>query len=75
LADEGETVEPIPSSRVKIEVKQDEGNPSIYVVSCQATYPTNGRVPVTRRLVRSFERKTEKDQVRIAVLKGSVDGR
>jgi Tfp pilus assembly protein PilX len=71
---EGETVEPIPSSRVKIEVKQDDGKPNIYLVSCEATYPTKGRVPVTRRLSRSFERKTEKEQAWIVVVKGTVDG-
>jgi hypothetical protein len=71
---EGEMVEPIPASRLQIKISRSDEQPDIYVVTCEATYPNNGRVPVTRRLVRSYERKADKEQTRMTVFNSVLGG-
>ena len=65
---QGETVEPLPRARVRIEVKTKDGAPGLYHVTCEARYPADDKAVVVRSVARTFRRVAEKDRVRLEVV-------
>jgi hypothetical protein len=65
---QGETVEIIPGSKVRIEVRTDATVPNAYIVTSEARYPADGPELVVRSVTRRFRRIVEKDRVRLKTL-------
>lgn len=65
---QGESVELISRSEVRIEVKKDAKNANVFTITCEARYPTDERRPVARSMARRFRRSEEKGRVRLEVL-------
>lgn len=64
----GETLELIPRSQVRIEVKRDPEKSDIFLVACAARYPIDERESVLRSQSRRLRRVVEKDRVRLEVV-------
>jgi hypothetical protein len=65
---QGETVEPLPGGRVRIEVRADTDLKDVFHVTCQARYAGDGRDTVLRSARRSFRRIVRDKQVRLEVV-------
>jgi len=65
---EGETVELIPRSQVRITVVAIKDQPGKYRVTSEARYPTDIKNGVLLTQQRTYQRSGEKDQARIVVL-------
>ena len=71
LADDdfkGETLEPVPRSRVTITVETKPDAPGVFHVTSEARYPAEGRLSVVRTATREVRRVVEKERVRIEVI-------
>ena len=64
----GETVEPIPSSRVSIRVKKESGAANHFDVVSEAIYPASSRDRVARSLKCRVRRVIDSGRVRIEVV-------
>jgi hypothetical protein len=64
----GETVEPIPESRVQITVQKDPARPETYRVRCEARYPVDGPGTVEHAVTRTVTRRTEGAKTRVEML-------
>ncbi len=64
----GETLELIPRSQVRIEVKNDPAQKDTLLVSCEARYPTDERESVLQTQSRRLRRVVDKDRVRLEVV-------
>jgi hypothetical protein len=62
----GETLSPIPGSRVEIRVQPKPGD--TYQVSSEARYPTDGELPVLRRAAQRFRRLVDASGSRLQPL-------
>jgi hypothetical protein len=65
---QGETVEPIPGARVRIDVRADPEVKDVFHVTCQAHYAGDGPDVVLRSARRSFRRTTRDKQVHLEVV-------
>ncbi len=65
---EGETVELIPQSQVKITVAAVKDRSSTYRVTSEARYPTDRPNGILLTQTRILQRSSDKDQARISVL-------
>lgn len=61
----GETLEPIPNGRVKIEVRPEKDQSDTFVVTVEARFPADDVKAGRRLLERRFQRKVEKDRVHL----------
>jgi hypothetical protein len=61
----GESVELIPASQMKIDVRPEPDAPNTFRVTCEARYPTDGRPLVVRTLERRLRRTVENGRARI----------
>jgi hypothetical protein len=66
----GESLELIPGSQIRIEVRSEPGSPDIFLVTSEARKPKDGSRPVVRSVTHRLRRSTEKDRARIEVLAG-----
>jgi hypothetical protein len=64
----GETLELIPGSQVRIEMKSDPAQKDTFLVTCEARYPTDARESVLQAQSRRLRRVVEKDRVRLEVV-------
>jgi hypothetical protein len=64
----GESVELVPRSQIKIEVRSEPDAPNTYVVISEARYPTNLPRPVMRSLTSRFRRIVDKDRTRLEMV-------
>lgn len=64
----GETLEPVPRSRVTISVEAKADAPGLIRVTSEARYPIEGRLSVVRAATRVFRRVVEKERIRIEVI-------
>jgi type II secretory pathway component PulK len=64
----GESVEPIPSSRVRIEVSPVEDAIDTFQINVEARFPLNGAVVVLRRANCQFKRSVSAGQVRVELV-------
>jgi hypothetical protein len=67
----GETVELIPESRVRIEVRAEPGMANVFRVTSEAHFPGDGRESVLRSTTRLFRRTSRDRQVRLEVVADS----
>jgi len=65
---EGETVELIPRSQVKITVAPVKDSPGAYRVTSDAHYPTDRTVTVHLTVERTYQRSGDKNQAQITAL-------
>lgn len=61
----GETAEPIPTSKVQIEVRPVPNSPNTFLVTSEAQYPTNDPRPTIIQLTRQYTRVVEKGTARM----------
>jgi hypothetical protein len=61
---EGETLEPLPKSRVVVKVSKGD-RPGVFVVKSEATYPVEHRDLFRTTRTQRYQRTTEKGQVRL----------
>jgi hypothetical protein len=64
----GESVEPVPGARVRIEVRADPGAADVFRVTSEARFPGDDRDTVLRSATRSFRRTSRGGQVRLEVV-------
>jgi hypothetical protein len=64
----GESVELIPDSQLRVEVRADPATPDLFRVSCEARFPREGPDVVRRSVTRSLRRTSRDNQVRIEVI-------
>lgn len=64
----GETLEPVPESRVRVTVEKDPTQPGTFRVRSEATFPVGDRNEVARSLTRRIAIRAEGDRKRIEVL-------
>ena len=66
---QGETVEPVPGSEVRIEVRAESGKTDVFRVTGTAHFPRDGRGTAGRSVTRTFRRTSRGDQVRLEAVK------
>jgi hypothetical protein len=71
----GETVELIPRSQVRIVVTTDPKQDHVFLVSCEARYPTDQRESVLRSYSQRLRRIVEGDRVRLEVVAPETAGK
>jgi hypothetical protein len=64
----GETVELLPGSQVRIEVRVEPEAPDVFRVTSEARFPKEGRESVRRSVTRSFRRTSRDNRVRLEVV-------
>ena len=64
----GETLEPVPRSRVTISVETKPDAPGLFRVTSEARYPVEGRLSVVRTATREFRRVADKERTRVEVV-------
>ena len=67
---DGETVEMIPLSRVRIEVKPEPDSPDTFLIASEARYPTDATDVVVRSVSRRFKRQVDGKVVTLELLPG-----
>src|SRR5262245_11756569 len=65
---EGESLELVPGSRVRVEVRGVPDAPNTYQVTSEARCPADGADSVARSVTRRLRRVADKEQVRIEVV-------
>lgn len=70
----GESVEILPDSEVRIEVKARSDAKDVFVVTSEARYPLEGRDKVLLSLTRRYRRVVEKNRARLEVLSAEPRG-
>jgi type II secretory pathway pseudopilin PulG len=67
---EGETLELIPRSQVRIQVTPVKDRAGVYRVSCEAQYPTDRKQATRLTEERTYQRSGDKEQAQISVVRG-----
>jgi hypothetical protein len=65
---DGETVELIPDTQVRITLDKWRDSPDTFLVTCEARCPKEGLAPIVRSFTRKLKRIEEKEKVHIEVL-------
>ena len=65
----GDTIEPIPLSKVKITVVSEKGQANVYHITSEARFPEYSSEVVVRSVTRRMRRIADGDKVRMEVVK------